>query len=69
MDRYFVNKNTDTNPNNDHEVHKDGCHKMPSNRIDLGLHADCHNAVNYSKRVYYENSDGCILCIPLCHNV
>ena len=26
MKKYFLNRNTDTNPNNDHEVHKEGCH-------------------------------------------
>ena len=67
MDRYFLNKNTETNPNNDHEVHKEGCHLLPlRDGIDLGLHPNCQSAVTAAKGIY-ANSDGCIQCIPECH--
>ena len=67
MPKYYVNKNTDTNPNNDHEVHEEGCHKMPSSVVDLGYHTNCDSALTAAKNIY-SNSDGCRICSPSCHN-
>ena len=67
MKRYWVNKNVDTNPNNDHEVHAEGCHYIPNQKIDLGYHASCHGAIRVAK-LHYQNVDGCSNCCADCHN-
>ncbi len=68
MAKYWVNNNSDNNPNNDHEVHKDGCHLLPAivSKTSLGEHNNCSSAVTEAKKIY-SNSDGCIHCIPECH--
>ena len=67
MDKYYVNRNTDTNPNNDHEVHKAGCHLLPlADGIDLGLHPNCQSAIQEAKK-HYNDVDGCIHCARACH--
>ena len=46
MKRYWVNNRTDSNPNNDHEVHKEGCRHLPL--IDgtyLGEDNSCESAI------------------------
>lgn len=67
MARYYVNKNTDHQGN--HEVHIETCNWLPQaeNRIDLGLHSDCHSAVRKAKRDHYATSDGCRHCSSECH--
>lgn len=67
MDEYWVNNRTDTNPNNDHEVHKEGCPVMPDDKTYLGLHDNCNSAL-HKARAYYSSVDGCIPCIPECHD-
>lgn len=37
MPRYYVNR--EQQPNGDHEVHREICNHLPSNRLDLGTHA------------------------------
>lgn len=66
MERYWVNNRTHTNPHNDHEVHKFGCHKMPSDKKDLGYHPNCESALRKA-REYYSRVDGCVYCVPTCH--
>ncbi len=66
MANYRVNKNTKS-PNNDHEVHKEGCRYWPTqNYIDLGPHSSCHTAVSKAKN-YYSDANGCNTCSPDCH--
>ncbi|MCI5167887.1 MAG: hypothetical protein D3903_17830 [Candidatus Electrothrix sp. GM3_4] len=69
MAQYYVNTKTDTNPNNNHEVHTSTCHKCPSenNRKYLGVFANCQDAVKEAKKTY-SNVDGCIHCCKPCHN-
>lgn len=66
MDRYYVNKNAQSN--GDHEVHKAGCSWMPEeeNRLYLGLFASCHGAVREAKK-HYPQSNGCFYCSRECH--
>ena len=67
MERYYVNQNTDTNPKNDHEVHKESCRLLPlRDKIDLGYHNNCQSALGKASQYYY-NVDGCRVCIPECH--
>ena len=68
MAKYWVNDSTENNPNNDHEVHKEGCHLLPliTSKTPLGEHPNCASAVAAAKKIY-PNSDGCIHCIPECH--
>lgn len=64
MATYYVNR--DAQANGDHEVHKKGCSKEPSNRIDLGDHANCWSAVDAAKK-YYSQVNGCKICSNECH--
>ena len=68
MAHYYVNKNSTGNPNYNHEVHTDGCQWMPAfeNRVDLGYHNSCSEAL-VEARKYYSNVDGCATCCPSCH--
>lgn len=66
MAKYRVNKNTQS-PNNDHEVHKEGCIWWPTqNYIDLGEHSSCTTAVAAAKAIY-SDANGCKTCSPQCH--
>ena len=58
MERYYVNTNAQST--GEHEVHKDGCHRMPElqNRIYLGYFSDAKEAVSEARR-YFSNVDGC----------
>ena len=67
MKKYYVNNNTDTNPNNNHEVHAEDCHLLPlSNGTYLGVHTNCQSAVEKA-RTYHSNVDGCVHCAKACH--
>lgn len=66
---YYINKNVNSNPNNNNEVHKEGCQKMPdpNNRIYLGNFKDGIEAVAYAKRQGFYRADGCVKCCPEAH--
>ena len=67
MDRYFVNKEKQSN--GDNEVHKEGCSKMPrdEHRKFLGVFNRCSDAVREAKKEF-SSANGCKVCIPDCHN-
>jgi len=54
----------------DHEVHDlastKGCLPNPANRLDLGWHAHCSDAVTAAKRIY-SDVNGCYYCANACH--
>ena len=58
MEKYYVNKNAQSN--GDHEVHILSCSWLPEpeNRLYLGQFASCVPAVAEAKR-YYSLSNGC----------
>lgn len=60
--------NSNAQANGDHEVHKDGCSRMPNpeNRVWLGDFPSCHEAVRVAKRIDPE-ADGCFYCSRDCH--
>ena len=62
---YYVNQYTDDH--GDHEVHKDGCFKMPANKLHLGAFSSCKPAVEKAKKIY-PSADGCYWCSRACHN-
>jgi len=66
MDKYYVNKNAQSN--GDHEVHKEGCSYMPlvGNKLNLGSHTGCSSAVKKAKETY-SKSNGCYYCCKPCH--
>ena len=66
MARYYVNTNAQST--GEHEVHKDGCHRMPElqNRIYLGYFSDAKEAVREARR-YFSNVDGCYYCASEAH--
>ena len=61
MPSYYVNKNIQ--PTGEHEVHKEGCHRMPElqNRVYLGYFSNAIDAVREARR-YYTKVDGCYYC-------
>ena len=67
MARYYMNKNSQTN--GDHEVHKEGCNRMPliQNRLFIGNFLSCRQAVAAAKRIN-PRADGCFYCSRECHN-
>ena len=66
MARYYVNTNAQST--GEHEVHKDGCHRMPEpqNRTYLGYFSDAKEAVREARR-YFANVDGCYYCASEAH--
>ncbi len=66
MPSYYVNKNIQ--PTGEHEVHKEGCHRMPElqNRVYLGYFSNAIDAVREARR-YYTNVDGCYYCSNEAH--
>lgn len=66
MAHYYLNKNAQ--PSGEHEVHKDGCHRMPElqNRIYLGYFLNAKDAVREARK-YFENVDGCYYCSEDAH--
>jgi hypothetical protein len=64
MTKYYVNNGTQSN--GDHEVHRDGCSYMPSDRKYLGEFDNCRDAVN-AARQHYKQVNGCYYCSNECH--
>ncbi|MBQ9313676.1 MAG: hypothetical protein IJ220_01555 [Clostridia bacterium] len=66
MARYYVNKNSQST--GEHEVHKEGCYRMPltQNQIFLGYFPNANYAVREAKR-YFDNVDGCYYCCSEAH--
>lgn len=66
MEKYYVNKHAQSN--GDHEVHREDCYYLPtqSNRIHIGIHSNCEDAVAEAKRTY-ARSNGCKTCSSDCH--
>lgn len=64
MARYYVNNRAQTN--GDHEVHKEGCSRMPSDKKYLGSFESCKEAVKEAKKTY-SKADGCYYCCNACH--
>ena len=70
MYKFVLNKNRQSN--GDNEVHNatSGCSHMPLsyNQIDLGVHLSCREAVSKAKVQYQNNRiNGCLYCCPSCH--
>lgn len=63
MPSFCVNKNAQPNTG-DHEVHdlasQKGCLPDLENRLDLGWHPSCREAVTAAKQ-HYSDSNGCLL--------
>ncbi len=66
MPKYYVNKNAQNN--GDHEVHVDGCSRMPEpeNRMYLGYFSNCREAVKEAKKTF-QQSNGCYYCCNECN--
>lgn len=68
MAEYFFNKNPQTT--GEHEVHKEGCYRIPEkeNCIPLGWCFNAIEAVEKAKKMYYgTNIDGCYYCSKEAH--
>lgn len=66
MASYYVNRNAQNDGY--HEVHVEGCHRMPDkdNREYLGEFNNCHEALQKAKTIHL-NVDGCYYCCNPCH--
>jgi hypothetical protein len=62
--RYFVNLYPE--PDGRHEVHREGCTRMPASPLYLGYHPDCRAAIAAAKR-FYPRPNGCFQCARVCH--
>jgi hypothetical protein len=66
---YCVNTNAQPD-SRDHEVHDvsttEGCLPDPGNRLDLGWHRTCADAVNKAQQTY-SDVNGCYYCAHECH--
>jgi hypothetical protein len=66
MAKHYVNYNQTTNPGLHHEVHREDCRYLPTEKRFLGDYSNCRPAVEEAKR-YYADADGCRTCCPDCH--
>lgn len=66
---YYVNRDSSTNPHQDHEVHCQGCYFMPGaeKRIYLGQFSSAASAVAAARRLF-DKVDGCAFCCPEAHH-
>jgi hypothetical protein len=64
MPRYYVTDRTQQS--GDHEVHREGCSFMPSDRTYLGVFNACEPAVAQARTIY-PKSNGCYYCCRECH--
>lgn len=70
MQYYYINKNQQ--PNGDFEVHVSFCihGAEPANQTNLGLFANCRDAIVEAKRRFphsASNINGCYYCANPCH--
>lgn len=69
MPNYCVNRQPQPG-SGDHEVHDlgttKGCLPDWANRLELGFHASCSDAVAMAGH-YYSDVDGCYYCANSCH--
>lgn len=71
MPQFIVNNNPDSNGL--HEVHNISsgithCLPNPENRIELGFHPDCYQAIIHAKIKFPSHKfDGCFYCAKTCH--
>ena len=68
MPRYYVNRKDDFNPGHNHEVHLPTCRFHSTDSIDLGVYPNAVPAVEFAKRYYYSDADGCKTCCPEAHH-
>jgi len=74
MAKYILNKRMQgSKSGKNFEVHnEETCGHLPDpvNRLDLGMHPDCHSAKAHAKSKYPKNAkdiDGCFYCSNPCH--
>lgn len=63
MAKYYVNNKQQSDSGNNHEVHREGCYFMPSDRTPLGNFYSAQIALDEAKKKY-PDADGCIHCCP-----
>lgn len=70
MKNYYLNRDRSSNPNNNNEVHVDGCYWLSLvplyNRVYLGFFNNGREAVAHAKKTY-PYADGCKNCCPEAH--
>lgn len=70
MDNYRINRTSNGNPNNNHEIHNEKCpyFSLLINYEDLGRFYNCKEAIREAKNRLYTRVDGCKVCCKDCHN-
>lgn len=63
MTKYYVNNKQQSNSGHNHEVHKEGCFWMPSDKTYLGEFYSSQTALEAAKEIY-SDADGCRFCCP-----
>jgi len=61
--KYYVNNRQQDGSGYNHEVHKEGCYWMPSDKTFLGEFYSDEAALTEAKK-YYADADGCAHCCP-----
>lgn len=66
---YIINKNKDSNGNNEIHNKTNGCSYMPNilNQVSLGWCSTDDDALEKAKAMGYTNADGCYYCCPNAH--
>ena len=65
MKYYRLNRNQDSNGNN--QVHSDACvhYSLLTNFASIGLHSSYKSAMRTAKARGFTNAGGCIMCSPV----
>jgi len=63
MYQYYVSKNKQEIGK--HEVHREGCEKMPIEKVEVGQHHECAPAIKQAEKMGY-SSTGCAECSLEC---
>lgn len=70
MSTYYVNKESTYPSSGEHEVHKEGCFRMPTNRLHIGEFNNEHEAVQACQNASPTlKIDGCWHCCPNAHTL
>lgn len=65
MSYYYVNNEAQSS--GEHEMHREGCAHLTTNRVYLGYFFNCQDALEKARTIYSE-VNGCIHCSADCHS-
>jgi len=65
MYQYYVSRKKQANGK--HEVHREGCEKIPLENVEVGQHHECAPAIKQAEKMGY-SSTGCVECSEECRD-